>query len=786
MTCSADSFSGEQIDGRFVFRNWLGNVVTPVGSFFRPDSLESLVFVVQEAHRNRHRVRVVGSGWSFEDIAASPDWMIDIGQLNTVTNLRDDALTARSFLTLAWQRRISNDSGSSRLVHVEAGVQIFDLNRQLHDMRLAMPTLGGSQGQTLAGAISTSTHGGDVGQPPLPDIVRAVHLVTNDGQELWVESSSTPLTTDARLRAKLSCPDVQIVRDDALLRALQVSVGRFGVIYAYVIEVTTPFGLAELTTPHSWAEIASLLREGIAAGSLFEPLRLALPSPTLAGIVIPAGEATSRPRPRYLEYIINPRSPNDLWVRRRWMIRPSPRLVIPDSAGAPDHAHTLATAVAVLMGAAAAIQSIIPTVSFMPGYGLVRALEMQIRVAELNGIALEHGLTVERALVASMNALWACDDLHVFGPVIEELVHSTFNGRPEFTSGTRRGVSWQITSGLDAGNPNQARVNSLEVTFDATTTNYIDYLDLITERGRDYRQAGYLSVRYSRSSDALLSMHNVPGSVAVTIEIVSLVGFDGNSDWLRFAEERAIAMGGRPHWGQQNNLQEHQVEDLYGDLLRDWREQLLNVVGTSSTFSNHYTQQRGLEPSIVAFREVTAVRREGGRITHLCNPSASWSPLPVEDFIRDYSAERAFRVGAPAFAASRGIMYVTRPSDLTIPPAHLTVRNILSTSPDDVTGNNLSALPACPRLLFATPSPSSTRRRVTSVIRNRWGGIEYLCNEAEGWKVFDSVAFLEIANGTIEYFIDRDGAETDLVARTHITTWADSRPDNNLDSLPDC
>jgi hypothetical protein len=81
--------------------------------------------VVAKATEDNQPLHVVGSGWSFEDCASSDGVMVE----------------------------------------------------QLDAGRLALPTLGGSNGQALAGVISTSTHGGDWNQPPFPDIVRAVHLV---------------------------------------------------------------------------------------------------------------------------------------------------------------------------------------------------------------------------------------------------------------------------------------------------------------------------------------------------------------------------------------------------------------------------------------------------------------------------------------------------------------------------------------------------------------------------------------------------------------------------------
>ena len=69
------------------------------------------------------------------------------------------------------------------------------------------------------------------------------------------------------------------------------------------------------------------------------------------------------------------------------------------------------------------------------------------------------------------------------------------------------------------------------------------------------RQAGWLSVRFSRKSEGLISMHNVNHQVACSIEVTSLRGLADNDEWMRRIEDAALFMGGRPHWGQQNRLQ---------------------------------------------------------------------------------------------------------------------------------------------------------------------------------------------------------------------------------------
>ena len=53
-------------------------------------------------------------------------------------------------------------------------------------------TLGGAGGQTVFGALTTGTHGGDFRQRPISDAVVALHLVTDGGDHFWIEPSSSP------------------------------------------------------------------------------------------------------------------------------------------------------------------------------------------------------------------------------------------------------------------------------------------------------------------------------------------------------------------------------------------------------------------------------------------------------------------------------------------------------------------------------------------------------------------------------------------------------------------
>src|SRR6185369_11141991 len=158
------------------------------------------------------------------------------------------------------------------LLHVEAGIEIGALNTLLASKQLALRSLGGRNGQSLAGAISTSTHGGDINEPPLPQFVRAIHLVAVSGQEFWIERESDPITEDNRLRPVLPCPDTQPIRNDELFNAVVVSCGRFGIIYAFVVEVRRAFRVIEVVTRPNRNALLQALRDGITGNDLFGPV----------------------------------------------------------------------------------------------------------------------------------------------------------------------------------------------------------------------------------------------------------------------------------------------------------------------------------------------------------------------------------------------------------------------------------------------------------------------------------------------------------------------------------
>ncbi|CDI01134.1 hypothetical protein BN873_1070016 [Candidatus Competibacter denitrificans Run_A_D11] len=129
-------------------------------------------------------------------------------------------------------------------------------------------TLGGAGGQTVFGALTTGTHGGDFRQRPISDAVVALHLVTDGGDHFWIEPLSSqirfPIADDAKLHAvygRLN-PKVtfKIIRDNDVFHSVVVGVGRFGVVVSMVLRVVPQYCLLEHRRLDNWTNIKSLLK----------------------------------------------------------------------------------------------------------------------------------------------------------------------------------------------------------------------------------------------------------------------------------------------------------------------------------------------------------------------------------------------------------------------------------------------------------------------------------------------------------------------------------------------
>jgi hypothetical protein len=176
--------------------------------------------LVAEAEGAGAPIVTLGSAWSFSNILAGRGLLLDT---------KDAAALFRVPAAL------QPGGADRRLILCHGGTRIGDLNAWLKDRRLSLFTSGAHDGQTVAGACGTGTHGSVVGYGAFQNHVRGMHLVTGSASSLWVERESC-------LEAAyiLSFADRIAAGPDDLEAAL-VHLGGLGIVNAVLLEVAEDY-----------------------------------------------------------------------------------------------------------------------------------------------------------------------------------------------------------------------------------------------------------------------------------------------------------------------------------------------------------------------------------------------------------------------------------------------------------------------------------------------------------------------------------------------------------------
>jgi L-gulonolactone oxidase len=152
------------------WRNWAGNQrATPV-TVTRPTSIDEATAAIQDAAANGRRVKAVGSGHSFTDIALAEDISLDLSDIGSTLSVDLE----------------------SRVVSAPAAMPLSVLNEKLAARGLALPNLGDIDAQTIAGAISTGTHGTGAAYGCLSTFVVGLTLVTGTGEVIRCSPDERP------------------------------------------------------------------------------------------------------------------------------------------------------------------------------------------------------------------------------------------------------------------------------------------------------------------------------------------------------------------------------------------------------------------------------------------------------------------------------------------------------------------------------------------------------------------------------------------------------------------
>ncbi|KAA8651553.1 hypothetical protein EYZ11_010823 [Aspergillus tanneri] len=187
--------------------------------YIRPQSIAEIQKVVTLARRCRRRLITVGSGHSPSDLTCTSAWMINLDGFARVLGL-------------------SRETG---MVTVEAGIRLRDLGTYLEEFGLTLSNLGSIDDQSLAGVITTGTHGSSLRHGLISECITSLTLMLANGQ--LVRCSAT--------------------NNASLFRAALISLGALGIIVEITFKAEPTFKIAWRQTRRSLSSVLAEWSAGL-------------------------------------------------------------------------------------------------------------------------------------------------------------------------------------------------------------------------------------------------------------------------------------------------------------------------------------------------------------------------------------------------------------------------------------------------------------------------------------------------------------------------------------------
>jgi L-gulonolactone oxidase len=206
--------------------NWAGDQRCAPAAIERPASVEELSAAVARAGERGLPVRVAGAGHSFSDIACTDGLLLRLDRL----------------------ARVLDVDRATGLVRAQAGITIRELNGALDAYGLALENLGDVDAQTIAGAISTATHGTGARLRNISSQVVELTLVLADGSTLVCSRE----------------------RDEDAFRAAVVGLGALGVVAEVTLRCVPAFTLHGVDAPAPLADTLDRFEELALGNDHFE------------------------------------------------------------------------------------------------------------------------------------------------------------------------------------------------------------------------------------------------------------------------------------------------------------------------------------------------------------------------------------------------------------------------------------------------------------------------------------------------------------------------------------
>lgn len=207
-------------------KNWAGNIVFNPSTVAYPTTEEEIQKVVLKAANDRKKVRIIGTGHSFTAVCATDDVLISLDHFQGLVSVDKSLVQAT----------------------VKGGTKLNLLGELLFKEGMAMENLGDIDVQSIAGTISTGTHGTGKAFGTISTQVIALKFINGKGE--LVECSET--------------------NNRELFKAAQVSLGTFGIIIEVTLQCVPAYKLALQNKKEPLLDVLATLEERNANNRNFE------------------------------------------------------------------------------------------------------------------------------------------------------------------------------------------------------------------------------------------------------------------------------------------------------------------------------------------------------------------------------------------------------------------------------------------------------------------------------------------------------------------------------------
>ncbi|KAG5974942.1 D-arabinono-1,4-lactone oxidase [Claviceps digitariae] len=153
-----------------VHQTWARTFSSMPELYIQPESLAEVEKVVSLAQKCRRRIVTTGCGHSPSNITCTSSWMVNLDRFNKILSV----------------------DAESGIVVMESGIRLYALCEALEKHGLAMPNLGSINEQSIAGAISTGTHGSSLRHGLMSEDILALKVTLADGKTQACSAESKP------------------------------------------------------------------------------------------------------------------------------------------------------------------------------------------------------------------------------------------------------------------------------------------------------------------------------------------------------------------------------------------------------------------------------------------------------------------------------------------------------------------------------------------------------------------------------------------------------------------